>query len=224
VGECHLFGLRGCSGNGQTERKEGKGEFWGFTWQGRAYEAMGDRASAYVHYRLAAGYPETFYGQLAMARTESQPLLRVKDTAVEVAPKAELETDPLMAPMKVLADLGLAGDLRQFVDREVSLNAAPRRLKALLQTVADWGFPEIALRQAKNASYAGTPFVTLAYPIRTVPAGVPNPFERHEDTESKPLHSAFTPVFSCTAALKILAPSRCVARFRFFAVCTACSR
>ncbi|HMH66275.1 MAG TPA: tetratricopeptide repeat protein, partial [Rhizomicrobium sp.] len=34
-------------------------------WQGRAYEALGDNASALTHYRLAATYPETFYGQIA---------------------------------------------------------------------------------------------------------------------------------------------------------------
>ena len=49
-------------------------------WQGRAYEALGDTASAYAHYRLAAAYPETFYGQLALARTEAAPVLHLSDT------------------------------------------------------------------------------------------------------------------------------------------------
>ncbi len=41
-------------------------------WQGRAYEAMGDTASALAHYRQAAAYPDTFYGQIALAHTEAR--------------------------------------------------------------------------------------------------------------------------------------------------------
>ena len=37
-------------------------------WQGRAYEALGDNAGALAHYRLAAAWPETFYGQIAPGR------------------------------------------------------------------------------------------------------------------------------------------------------------
>jgi soluble lytic murein transglycosylase len=139
-------------------------------WQGRAYEAQGDTASAYVHYRLAAAYPETFYGQLAMAHTQTAPVLHLTDTAVEAAPKAEIESDPLMPAIKVLADLGLAGDLRLFADREALAYPAPRHLKEFLQSLVDWGYPEIALRLAKSASYAGTPLADFAYPTLRLPA------------------------------------------------------
>ena len=54
-------------------------------WQGRAYEALGDTASALAHYRQAAAYPETFYGQLALAHIEAAPLLHLNDTAVDAA-------------------------------------------------------------------------------------------------------------------------------------------
>jgi soluble lytic murein transglycosylase len=139
-------------------------------WQGRAYEALGDSASAYVHYRLAASYPETFYGQLAMAHTQSAPLLHMSDTAAPAAPKAEIENDPLMPAIKVLADLGLAGDLRLFADREAQAYPASPHLKQLLRSLVGWGYPEIALRLAKSASYAGTPMVEFAYPTLRLPA------------------------------------------------------
>ena len=45
-----------------------------------AYEALGDTASALAHYRLAAAYPETFYGQIALAHIEAAPLLHLNDT------------------------------------------------------------------------------------------------------------------------------------------------
>ena len=34
----------------------------------------------YSHYRLAAAYPETFYGQLALARIEPAPVLHLNET------------------------------------------------------------------------------------------------------------------------------------------------
>ena len=37
------------------------------------------------HYRLAAAYPETFYGQLALARIDATPALHLNDTPVEAA-------------------------------------------------------------------------------------------------------------------------------------------
>ncbi len=139
-------------------------------WQGRAFEAMGDTAGAYVHYRFAAAYPETFYGQLALARTETAPMLHLNDTAVEPAPKAQIESASLMPQMRVLADLGLERDLRLFADRQAQDFSAPARLKQFLQTLTDWGYPEIAVRLAKTSSYAGAPLVPFAYPVRTLPA------------------------------------------------------
>ena len=138
-------------------------------WQGRAYEALGDNASAYAHYRLAAAYPEAFYGQLAIARTETAPVLHVNDTIVEAAVRAEIESDPLMPAMKVLADLGMAGDLRLFADKEADAYSSPRHLKQFLQSLADWGYPEIAVRLAKSTSYIGVPMLALAYPVRALP-------------------------------------------------------
>ncbi len=139
-------------------------------WQGRAYEALGDTASAYVHYRFAAAWPETFYGQLSMARTQSAPILHLSETDVEAAPRAEIENDPLMPVMRVLADLGLAGDLRLFADREAQAYPAPRHLKQVLQTLTDWGYPQIAVRLAKSASYGGIAIPTMGYPVLPLPA------------------------------------------------------
>ena len=79
---------------------------------------MGDIASAISHYRLAAAYPETFYGQLALARTEAAPMLHLNDTDVAAAASGEIENDPLMPQIRVLADLGQASDLRLFAEAD----------------------------------------------------------------------------------------------------------
>jgi peptidoglycan lytic transglycosylase len=139
-------------------------------WQGRAYEALGEKASAYTHYRRAAAYPETFYGQLAIARTEAEPVLHLSDTLVEPIGKERITDDALMPEMRVLAELGEADDLRYFAIREAEKYPAPGHLKQFLQSLSDWGYPEIAVRLAKNSGYDGVPMLNFAYPVLHLPA------------------------------------------------------
>ena len=143
-----------------------RGEYW----QGRALEAMDDKAPAYRHYRLAAAWPESFYGQLAIAHTEVAPTLRLPETPVEAAPASELDADALMPQMKVLADLGLSTELAMFAAADAAANPAPRHLKRFMQALTDWGYPHIAVRLAKEASYTGAAQPPFAYPQLSLPA------------------------------------------------------
>ncbi len=138
-------------------------------WLGRTYEAAGDTADAIAHYRLAGEHSETFYGQLAQARIESAPLLHVNDTDVAAASRSEIEEDALMPQIRVLADLGQAGDLRLFVQADAQVYSSPRHLKALMQTLTEWGYPEIAVRLAKEASYAGATMLDYTHPVIALP-------------------------------------------------------
>jgi len=139
-------------------------------WQGRSYEALGDTASALSHYRLAAMYPETFYGQIALAHVDPAPMLHLGDTVVEAAAASELENDPLMPEIRVLADLGQAGSLRIFIDRDVEVYSSTRHLKRMMLLLNEWGYPEIAVRLAKTASYTGAPMPAFTHPIIPLPA------------------------------------------------------
>jgi len=139
-------------------------------WQGRTYEALGDTAKALSHYRLAASYPETFYGQIALARIDATPVLHLGDTPLEAAGAAELDADALMPQIKILADLGQAASLRLFVDRDVETYPAPRHIKRLMLLLNDWGYPEIAVRLAKGLSYTGVMLPALTHPLITLPA------------------------------------------------------
>jgi soluble lytic murein transglycosylase len=141
-------------------------------WQGRAHEALGDTASAYSHYRLAAVYSDTFYGQLAIARTEAAPVLHLNDTPVEPLAKGAIENDVLMPQMRVLAELGQANDLRLFATLNAQAYPAPAHLKQFLQSLSGWGYPEIAVRLAKISGYTGAPMLDFAYPVLPLPAYV----------------------------------------------------
>lgn len=138
-------------------------------WQARTHEAMGDTVSAYNHYRLAAVYSDTFYGQLAAARTETAPLLHLSDTPGEPIAKGAIENDALMPQIRVLAELGQANDLRLFAARTAEMYPAPGHLKQFLQTLSGWGYPEVAVRLAKAAGYGGTPMLRFAFPILPLP-------------------------------------------------------
>lgn len=138
-------------------------------WQARSYEALGDPASAYSHYRLAAVYSDTFYGQLAIARTEAAPVLHLNDTPGEPVAKGAIENDTLMPQIRVLAELGQANDLRLFAARSAEMYPAPSHLKQFLQTLNGWGYPEIAVRLAKTSAYGGNPMLSFAFPVLPLP-------------------------------------------------------
>jgi soluble lytic murein transglycosylase len=138
-------------------------------WLGRTYEAMNDTANAVLHYRLAAAYPESFYGQIALARIEPDPLLHVNDSDAVAAATSEIENDPLMPQIRVLADLGQAGDLRLFAEADAQAYSSPRHLKAFMASLTQWGYPEIAVRLAKTASYAGSALLEFSHPVMTLP-------------------------------------------------------
>jgi soluble lytic murein transglycosylase len=97
-------------------------------------------------------------------------MLHLSDTAVEAASASDAETTALMPEIRVLADLGQAGSLRAFIDRTAEANPSPRSLKRLMILLNDWGYPEIAVRLAKTASYAGTFLPTFSHPVIAIPA------------------------------------------------------
>ena len=139
-------------------------------WQGRAYEASGDTTNARARYRSAAAYPETFYGQLALARIDPSPSLRLSDSTVEAASAGEVEAGVLMPEIKVLAELGQASSLRQFVDRDVENNPTPTHIKRLILLLNDWGYREIAVRLAKGLSYTGVYLPAYTHPVIPIPS------------------------------------------------------
>jgi soluble lytic murein transglycosylase len=140
-----------------------------FYWQGRALEAQGQTAEALRRYRQAAAYPETFYGQVALAHIDATPTVRLSETPVEAVSTAEVDADALMPEIKILAELGQIGSLRLFVDRVVEAHPSPAHVKRLMMQLRDWGYPEIALRLAKGLSYTGTTLPDFTHPMIALP-------------------------------------------------------
>ncbi|MDE2181660.1 MAG: transglycosylase SLT domain-containing protein [Alphaproteobacteria bacterium] len=141
----------------------------GHYWQGRAYEDMGDTANAWAQYRAAATMSDTFYGQLALARIDANPTLRVKSTPADPVPHDVFEHDDLVRAMRVLADLGSQDLLRAFALRYQELHPEPGAAKELAGALTDMGFRDVAVRVAKIAGYDGVSFPAYAFPVIAVP-------------------------------------------------------
>jgi soluble lytic murein transglycosylase len=139
-------------------------------WKARCYEATGDLVSAVEQYKLAAQAPESFYGQIALARIDASPTLHVNDMSVDAsAVRDDFEKEELTRAMRVLADLGQVNILRIFAVREQELHSDAAHAKILAQTMVDLGFREIAVRISKNASYAGMPMLQFTHPVIALP-------------------------------------------------------
>jgi soluble lytic murein transglycosylase len=139
-------------------------------WLGRSLEASGDLTQAKAHYRLAAAYPETFYGQIALARIDPTPTLHLSETAVEAVSATEVDSGPLMPEIKVLAELGQTGSLRLFLDRDVETHSTPAHIKRLMILLNDWGYREVAVRLAKGLSYTGVYLPGFTHPVISLPS------------------------------------------------------
>jgi peptidoglycan lytic transglycosylase len=140
-------------------------------WSGRAYEAMGDLGGAWREYRLAAQNPQTFYGQLALARIQPAAKLHIDDTRVSgTSARADYEHDDLIAAIHALADLGEERLMRDFALAYVDYHPEPQNLQLLAGDLVHMGYREVALRAAKEASYSNILMLDYSHPVIPVPA------------------------------------------------------
>lgn len=144
-----------------------RGEYW----LGRAFAATGERAAAAQHYRTAAEYSFTFYGQLAIA-TLGKDGPRASFPA-EFAPSAEdlaaFEARPLVQAMRMLAAA------REHVHYDRFARALDDQLRAPGEVIAFHDMVQaedklyLAVRAAKVARNNGADVPHIVYPIYPVP-------------------------------------------------------
>jgi soluble lytic murein transglycosylase len=142
----------------------------GYYWAGRASEAAGEYAQARSDYQAAAQVPESFYGQLALAKL-SVPTLHVRNDAVATtaAEKVHYESRELTRAIHVLGDLGLVQLLRQFATYDAETNPEPKHLTLLAADLVQMGFKDAAIRAAKTASYGGVRLIAYSHPTIALP-------------------------------------------------------
>lgn len=155
----HFQALAGQVG---TPISRARGQYW----LGRTEEARGAKAKAWQHYRLAAEYRATFYGQLALARIAEQPLLHIADAQPDSsALRANFEAQEQTRAMRVLASMGEFDPLRSFAAQVTERAHDAAQLKLVADFMLEIGAPALAIKAAKQASYNDTWMLAHTYPL-----------------------------------------------------------
>lgn len=140
-------------------------------WEGRTYEALNDPATAWQCYTRAAQASDAFYGQLAAAKLSAAPLLHLNDASIDPAGlRADFERRDMTRAIRVLADLGEVSLLRSFATAYIDQAPDPRHVALLAEMLTQYGYPEIAVRVAKAASYNNVLLLAYSHPTIPVPA------------------------------------------------------
>jgi len=142
-------------------------------WRGRAAEASGDTAGAGRHYAVAAGHPETFYGQLAVERLGQRgvPPWLTAQPAVTAATQARFEALELTQAARLLTAVGEAAKARPFLLRLGELARTPEEHRLAADLAADLALPGVSSWVARRAAYRGVHLVERAYPLVAVTPG-----------------------------------------------------
>jgi len=136
-------------------------------WVGRAHEAMRDGQQD-QHYRLAAQYPNTYYGMLAGIEVDgTSHRVSLPPEYISEEDKALFATDNRVRALHLL---GEAGEERYFsqvsyhMDDEVD---SLSKLSLLSQLAEDYGFMRPSLRAAKQAGRFQSMLTESGYPLVT---------------------------------------------------------
>jgi len=139
-------------------------------WAARAREAVGDARAAEQEYRIAAADAASFYGQLALERLSPNALLHLPRSVIDTREwSTAYEREDLTGAVRALADLGLEGPLREFAVQDAKVFPVAGHLKLLAEDLARMGFPDVAVRVAKQASYDGVYLPDYSHPLIAVP-------------------------------------------------------
>ncbi|WP_420410052.1 transglycosylase SLT domain-containing protein [Hoeflea sp.] len=139
----------------------------GHYWLGRAAEAAGE--SATPHYERAAGYPTTFYGQLAAAKLGRKSLNIVYPSPSE-AERTRFASREAVAAIRKLESAGHQWRADSLFRALAEQLESPGELAILAAMAERRGDHQISLQVGKIAWNRGLEVAALAYPLGAVPA------------------------------------------------------
>lgn len=145
-------------------------------WLGRAYSAMGDDLRARAHYLVAADYPYTYYGQMAI------------ETLGQTAPVFPFPEPQVASPADKAAlverDLGRALGILDHIDQDLTYRRfalalddqldSPGEVRAYAELVRDAGEFDLIVRAGKVTRRSGATVPEVIYPLYPVPASAKN--------------------------------------------------
>ena len=160
----HFVALRSAA---TSSKSIALGEYW----LGRTSLALGDRASAIIHFHNAAKYPQYFYGQLGRQALDAKPAhLEVTSTPLPTEADIQrfLSRDTVRA-IGISREVGLDGVAPQFFLALSRKLESPQEVVLLAELAKQMGQPQLALRLAKIAFNRDLPVGDYALPIGVIP-------------------------------------------------------
>jgi soluble lytic murein transglycosylase len=160
----HFVSLRGAA---TSSKSIALGEYW----LGRTALALGDSASATIHFHGAAKYPQYFYGQLGRQALDARPA-HLEVTSTPLPTDADIQSflsrDAVRA-IGVARATGLDGATPQFLLALSRKLTNPAEVVLLVELAKLTGDPQVALRLAKIAFNRDLPVGDYALPIGVMP-------------------------------------------------------
>ena len=142
----------------------------GAYWAGRAADALGRSQEALDWYAKAAGFPTTYYGQLASAVPGAAPPPKpVPEPKATPAQAAAFNKRELVRAIRILATVDEEDYIKPFL-ASLSENAEGPTDHALVADLAEEiGRPDLGVAAAKRASYSGVSLLRAGYPLVPMP-------------------------------------------------------
>lgn len=134
-------------------------------WLGRSHEAAARPKEANEWYARAAGFGQTFYGQLAARKLPGTAAQLPSDPAVNAADRQALGGRELVTVARYLGQAGEFDRARPFLLRLARMVTAPGETALLAQLAVELRRPDVALTIARRGVENGVTLFDAAFPV-----------------------------------------------------------
>lgn len=139
-------------------------------WQGRAAEALGDKAGAQAFYQQGAQHITVFYGQLAAERAGMRTLTLPKDPVITQADRARFEGRELVRALRLLYETGNRDTFKVFALHVDDTLPTAAECALLVDLARSYGDPDTAMRAVRTAAQRGMTLPERGYPLLAAPS------------------------------------------------------
>lgn len=137
----------------------------GAYWSGRAAAALGKSNEAKTWYEIAAIYPETYYGHLAIHQLDKKAHLSLPDDAPRPADIVErVEGHELARVARLLVEVNARNRVRPFVLRLAALDDSNDWKQVVAAFSRSIGRPDLAILIAKRVRQSGDLMIDASHP------------------------------------------------------------
>ena len=142
-------------------------------WAARAQAKAGDAASAQQWYATAGSYPTTFYGQLALAKSDPQAALHIPaPPAISDNVRAQFEARDVVKAVRLCVEFGDTDVAGKLINHLVETAASEPEAALAGELGASAGKTYLSVRAAKKALQNNVVLIAAGYPTPKTPDGL----------------------------------------------------